>query len=255
MLVLFEFGPGVAAVARDVQAAAGAAGGHFPRLPPRLPQTSEDDARIVRIDGDITGAGVSVLGEDLLPRLTAVGRAIDAAFLARAERRAEHRRECDVGVGRMHRHRADLADRLPDVRPGFTGVGGLVDAVADGDVAADVRLAGADVDHVRVRRRHRDRADRRHRLIIENRAEGLATVGRFPNSAGRRGCVIGEWVARHTRDSADPTAGMRSEAAVLHVLEGRRRFPLVGSLCERNACDEKGDGERGKESHDRWIPT
>ena len=42
--------------------------------------------------------------------------------------------------------RADLAFLLPDVLPGLAGVGGLVDAVAGRDVAADVGLAGADVD-------------------------------------------------------------------------------------------------------------
>jgi hypothetical protein len=47
------------------------------------------------------------------------------------------------------------------VRPRLAGVGRLVDAVARHDVAADARLAHADVDEVRVRLRDGDRADRR----------------------------------------------------------------------------------------------
>src|SRR5262249_17538095 len=68
-----ELLPGVAAVGRAVQTAAGAAAGEVPRPPPRLPQGGEQHARVVRVEGDIDGAGVGVLLEDLLPGLAAVG--------------------------------------------------------------------------------------------------------------------------------------------------------------------------------------
>src|SRR5258708_37148079 len=45
------------------------------------------------------------------------------------------------------------------MRPGFACVSGLVDAVAMGDVAANGRLAHADVDHVGVGWRDGDAAD------------------------------------------------------------------------------------------------
>ena len=48
----------------------------------------------------------------------------------------------------------------------------LVDAVARRDVAADVGLAGADVDDVRVGRGDGDRADRGDRLVVEDRLPG-----------------------------------------------------------------------------------
>ena len=227
MFAGLELRPGIAAIARDVQAAAGAAAGQLPRLAARLPQAGEQDPRVGRVDGDVAGAGVGVLGEHLLPGLAAVGGAIDAAFLARPERRAEHGGEGDVGIGRMDDDRADLADLLPDVLPGLAGVGGLVDAVADGDVAADVGLAGADVDDVRVRRGDGDGADGRGRLVVEDRPEGQPAVGGLPDAAGGGGGVVGERIAGHAADAADAAAGRRADAAGFQFLERRRGFPFV----------------------------
>src|SRR5205823_5943443 len=91
--------PTVAAVAGDVQAAAGAAGGHLPRLAAGLPQPGEEEARVVRVQADVAGAGVGVLLEHLLPRLAAVGGAVDAALRVGAEGVAQDRRVGDVRVG------------------------------------------------------------------------------------------------------------------------------------------------------------
>ena len=55
--------------------------------------------------------------------------------------------------------------RRPTVGPGLAAVAGPVDAVAVRDVVADAGLAGAGVDHVRVGRRDRDRADGRGREV------------------------------------------------------------------------------------------
>ena len=48
----------------------------------------------------------------------------------------------------MDDHLADLTFLFPDVLPALAAVGGLVDAVAGGDIPADVGLARADVDDV-----------------------------------------------------------------------------------------------------------
>src|SRR5262249_42947549 len=162
--------------------AAGAAARQLPRPPPRLPQPGEEDARVVRVEADVRGAGVAVLVEDLLPGLAAVGGAVDAALLVGPEGVAEDRREGNVGILRVDDAGADLALLLPVVLPGPAGVGGLVDAVAGRDVAADVGLAGADVDHVRVRRGDGQGADGRDRLVVEDRLPGEAAVGRLPDA-------------------------------------------------------------------------
>src|SRR5262249_21968255 len=136
--------PRVAAVAGDVQAAAGSSAGHLPRPAPRLPQAGEEDARVGRVGADVAGPRVLVILQHRLPGLASVCGTVDAARLARAERLAQHRGEGDVGVPGMHDHRADLALVLPDVLPAPAGVGRFPDAVADVDVAADVGLAAAD---------------------------------------------------------------------------------------------------------------
>ena len=137
-------------------------------------------------------------------RLAAVGRAEDAALRVRAVRMAEHRDEDAVGIARID---GDLRDLLAvaqaEVRPGLAGVGGLVDAVADGEVGALQAFAAADVDDVRVRRRDRERADRAGRLVVEDRLPGAAVVGR---SSRRRRC---------TRRCRRRSAGRRRPAADL----------------------------------------
>ena len=126
---------------------------------------------------------------------------------------AEHRGEGDVGVRRMDDDLADLPLLLPDVLPGLAAVGGLVDAVAGHDVAADVGLAGADVDDVGIGRRDGDGADGRGRLIVEDRLPGEAAVGRLPDAAGRRGRVVDHRIAGDAAGPADAAAGRRGRGA------------------------------------------
>ena len=58
---------------------------------------------------------------------------------------------------------SDRADRVrvaqPGVLPRFAGIGGFVNAVAGNHVAADVCLAGADINNLGIGRRNGDRAD------------------------------------------------------------------------------------------------
>ena len=57
----------------------------------------------------------------------------------------------DVGVGGVDDDLCDLAGGVEaEVLPGDAGVGGLVDAVSVGCVAAKISFAGAYVDDVRV---------------------------------------------------------------------------------------------------------
>ena len=70
-----------------------------------------------------------------------------------------------------------------EVRPGLAGVGGLVDAVADGEVRTRQPFAAADVEDVRIGRRDGDPADRSGRLIVEDRLPRPAGVGGLPDAA------------------------------------------------------------------------
>src|SRR6185437_4485499 len=76
-----ELVPGGAAVGGFEDAAAGAVEAEvFGEALLLLPECGVDDLRILRINGDVVGAGVLVLIEDLLERLAAIGGAEDAAF-------------------------------------------------------------------------------------------------------------------------------------------------------------------------------
>src|SRR5262249_55876440 len=154
---------------------------------PRLPQGGEEHARVARVEADVDGAGVGVLAEHLLPGLAAVGGAVDAALGVGAEGVAQDRGVGDVGVMRVDDELADLPGLPPDVLPGLAAVGALVEAVAGGDVAADVGLAGADVDDVRVGRGHGQGAGGGGGLVVEDRAPVDAAVVGLPDAAGGGG--------------------------------------------------------------------
>jgi hypothetical protein len=100
----------------------------------------------------IRAAGVFVLGDDFLPGLTAIRRAIDSALFAGAVGMAEHGGEYAVGVARINGERRNLLVRRPGpkVRPCLAGVGGFVNAVAHREVGAVQSLAAADINNVGV---------------------------------------------------------------------------------------------------------
>ena len=197
--------PGVAAVARDVQAAAGSAAGAPVGVNLELPRPREEVARVDRVERDVGAAGVLVHEEDALPALAAVRGAVDAALLLRAVGMPQRADVDDVGIGRMDGEPGNAARLLqPHERPGPAGVGRLVDALPDGDVAADLTLAGTGPDDVGIGRGHPQRADRLHWLVVEDGVPVHAAVGRLVDASGGGAHVVGVGVARQ--------AGGRGEA-------------------------------------------
>jgi hypothetical protein len=100
-------------------------------------------------------------------RSAATSRTLVAA--AQPVRRAQRAREHNLRIRRIDDDATDssgLFEAHP--RPRLAGVRRFVDAFANRDVAADPRLAGARPDDTWIRRRHRQRADRLHRLIVED---------------------------------------------------------------------------------------
>ena len=89
-----------------------------------------------------------------------------------------------LGILRIDDDAADLAGvAQADVGPGLAAVSGFVDAVAGGQIGANVRFARARVNDLRIGRRHCERADRSHRLPIEDRLPNHAGIGGFPDAA------------------------------------------------------------------------
>ena len=65
---------------------------------------------------------------------------IDAALLVGHERIAERGHIDDVRIRRVHADGGDLADVAQSNKgPGLARIGGLIDAPADRDIAADLR--------------------------------------------------------------------------------------------------------------------
>ena len=162
-----------------------------------------------RVDRDVGRAGVRVLLQDLLPGLAAVAGAVDAALGIGTERRgrAPPRTRCRHSSGARPSSRS--ARPVPDVRPGLAGVGRLVDAVARRDVAADVGLARADVDDVRVAGRDGDRSDRARSAGRRTPASRSCRRRRHPHAArgGRRVVDEGSPGTPATRDTRPPAGG------------------------------------------------
>ena len=212
-----ELRPGFAAVARSVKPAAGPAAGPAPGVDDHLPHPGEEDAGVVRVHDDVGGAGVLVHEENALPVFAAVFGAIDAALLLRA---VGVTKRCDqnvVGVGGVDDDASDAPGLVePHMLPGFARVGGAIDAVANDNVAADERFAGSDPDYIRIRGSDRQRADGRHRLVVEDGLPVHASVGGLEHTA--RGCpkIDGVAVARHARHRADAVP----HRADVPVLEG-----------------------------------
>ncbi len=248
--------PAVAAVARDVEAAAGAAALQIPGVAPGLPEAGEDDIGVRGVERHRRGAGVRVLLQHLLPGPAAVGSAIDPALGVGAEGVAEHRGEGDVRIGGMHDHLADLPLLCPDVVPGLAGVDRLVDAVARPHVAADVRLPRADVDDVGIGRGDGDRADRGDRLVVEDGAPVDAAVDRLPDAPRGGSGVVDVGVARHPRHPRHAPTPRRTDQPVLEPLElgqilqsGGRDGGSGGRL--RRSGERRSGGEHQRQERDQ----
>jgi hypothetical protein len=106
-----------------------------------------------------------------------------------------------VRVLRVHDDASDLARLLEaGPRPRAPSVERAVHPVAVGDVRPHVGLAGPDVEDARIGRRHRDRADRRDRLAVEDRLPRAPGVRRLPDAAADGAEVEMLGLSRHEGD-------------------------------------------------------
>ena len=143
--------------------------------------------------------------------------------------RAQHRRERDVGVLRVHDHRADLSFLLPDVRPGLAARRSTCRCRC-----RPRRCRGCWLHRIR-RRRRSDRTARR-RSIRSRRSAGRRTpdfqvrpaVGRLPHAAGGGGRVVdrGSPGTPATRETRPPAAG-----PMVRYLSALNGVGASGSFC------------------------
>ena len=190
-------------------------------------------------------AGRVVHVEHLLPRLAAVRGAEHAAVGVGRPGVADRGDEDHVGVLRIDHDARDLAGVTEAHElPRLAGIGREVHAAPVDDVVADVALARAHPDEVRVRRRERDRPDRGRRLVVEDRVPGVAPVGGLPHAARRRADVVDLRLAGNAGDRRDSAAADRGpEVAEPDVVQrirrqrpGRRRRGRAGRCAVRGAA-------------------
>ena len=156
-----EARPIVAAVGRSEQSVVLAARVDRPGLAADRPHRREEDIGVLRIHCQVVGAGVLADLEHLLPRPSAVFRAVHAPLRIRPEDVAKGGHVREIRVGGMDADSGDEAGLLEsDVLPGLAGVGGLIHTVAVRDVAARAGGARPHVDDVRVGVGDGHRADR-----------------------------------------------------------------------------------------------
>ena len=106
---------------------------------------------IVRIKRDIDSAGVFVFEQDFLPCSSAICRTENAAFSAGPVSAAHGSNKNNIRIFGINGNAADVAGSLEaDVLPGTAGVSGLINADAISKIGAEVGLASANINNVRV---------------------------------------------------------------------------------------------------------
>src|SRR6202043_3403765 len=99
------------------------------------------------------------------------------ALFARSIGMPKHGGEQTVRVARINSEAGSLlAIAQAEMRPGFAGVGGFINAVADGEIGTRETFAAGNVNDVGIRRGNRDCPDRLRRLRIEDRPPGAAVI-------------------------------------------------------------------------------
>ena len=198
--------PSIAAVGRPPQAALGPCADQAPGRPQHLPYRGVQDSRVVGVHGQVDRACPLAPEQDALPRAASVRGAEDPPLRVRAEGVSQRRDVDPVGVARVYAHPGDVPRVVKaDVLPRGPGVGGPVDAVAVGDVAADARLAGAGVHDRWVCVGDSDRADGGGaEEAVGHVAPVRSAVGGLPDAARAGPEVEGLpllRVARHCHDA------------------------------------------------------
>src|SRR5919198_4746776 len=98
-----------------------------------------------------------------------------------------------------------------DVGPSFPTIGGFVNSIPVGDVAADACFAGPDIDDVGIGVGHGDSPDRGNRFFIEEWCPAVAAVRGAPDPSGNSTEVKGRGVSGHTGHCQNTAAAVRPD--------------------------------------------
>ena len=217
-----DFSPGIAAISRLEDLAPRTATLQSPRLAIYFPERCVDNVRIGWIDNQIAGAGFVAAEKNFLPGLAAIFRSKYAALFVRRPHMSLRRDVNDIRILRMDANARNLSRVFQaDVLPGLAAVRRFVNSIAVRNVAANRRLAHADIDRVRIGIRQTDRA---YRSRSEDRpvSDWLpidAAVARLPNTATGAAEIENHRLRRHPGNRGHATAAKRSNRSPLKSLQ------------------------------------
>src|SRR5579864_1639244 len=103
------------------------------------------------------------------------------------------------------------------MHPSFSRVGGFVNSIASGKVRSLQAFAAADVNYIRIRRRHGHCSHGTAGLVIKNRVPGVPEVRGFPDSAIDRSHIKDVGLVRHAGNGYRATSAKGSNAAPAHL--------------------------------------
>src|SRR6185437_7697455 len=131
-----------------------------------------------------SAGGFVAAGENFLPVLATVGGAIDAALRVGAVGVSGHGGKNLVRIFGIHGEFGNLlAVTQAEMRPGFAGVSGFVDAIAHGEIRAVQSFAAADIDDIGIRRRDGDRTDGTGGLVVKDGLPSASVIVGLPHAA------------------------------------------------------------------------
>ena len=176
----------------------------------------------------------SSTNSDLGPGLAAIGGSENTPLGLRtvgvSQRTGQHHVRV-LGID----HQTGNASRLlqSHERPRLARVEGLVDALADRDVAANLAFTRTGPDRIRIGSRNRQRTDRLDRLAVEHRLPIDAGVDGLVDASRRRADVVDVWVAGHACGGREAITFRADEPPMQPPVDiaayGRRLLRMAGS--------------------------
>ena len=168
--------------------------------------------------------------------------------------------ENHIFISRIDNQRANLPRILQaNVLPRFSAVDRFEDSGAVCGVATNRSFARAGVNHIVIRCRDCDRADRRNRLFIEKWNPVCAPIGCFPDSACDRSEIIRIGLANDAFDCQCAPAAKRTNLSPTHSIEqlfidrSRRRWGRGWSGSQRRQEKEYRNSENDSNQSKRTV--
>src|SRR5260370_14020001 len=185
------------------------------------------------------------MNKDVLPVLAPIWRWENPALGVGAVGMAKSSDEGNIGIGGMDNDGANVASVFQsNVVPGLAAIVRTVDTIAEGNIAANAGFARTDINYIGIGIGDGNSADGRGGMLLEERIQGVARIGGFPDAAGDSAKIESVGLARDSRYSNDASSTEWADEAPLHPtislgvnwIDRRRgfgrfgRFGLLGLL-------------------------